>query len=115
MDDNYFEEGSGTPEESCHLEKRVISFSEDLGLNFIVKPRSIDIGQCVGSCKKSVQATNPYYRFLSRISSHHEPCCVPVEFGSTQVVVNAYNFDTRRYETQLDLVQDVRVTKCGCH
>lgn len=106
---------SSPSEKMCHLTERIVDFNRDLGLNFISKPKSVDIGECTGTCSAK-HFSKSYYHFLSRISGQDlgERCCVPTKFAGVQVLATVYNPRTRAYETHIDLIEDAKVAECGC-
>lgn len=111
--------GSTPQLEACHLEKLVVDF-EDLNLHFISKPRTVNIGQCVGYCPDiSGSYTNTYYRIMELLHSRHshntkQPCCVPIEYSSLQVLLWRFDPKLRQYQAHIDTLENAQVTKCGC-
>lgn len=105
-----------TPQLACHLEELIVDF-DDLNLRFITKPKTVNIGQCIGYCPE-IGATNynVYYQLLSRRLGHktEQFCCVPIEYSSVQVLLTLFNPKSKRYESRLDLLENAQVTKCGC-
>lgn len=68
--DKDIEEGS-TPEISaCHLADFVIDFN-GLNLNFIKRPKTINIGQCIGYCPEIRGFSSTYYNLMRMLSGHN--------------------------------------------
>ena len=100
------------PEENlgCHLVDHEVDF-KDLGLNFIIKPRKVNIGDCQGHCSFR-SSNNTHYYFKSLLSDQPTPCCVPVEFEPLSVIIST------SYEKKIGIVveklSDAIISKCGC-
>ena len=104
----FVEEGSGAPEKACHLDSLVIDFQRDFNYSFILFPRTVDIGACVGSC--SAARINNHYDLLRKLTGKkaEEPCCVPTKFEPV-VLATSINSNMR-----LNTVDNLKVSKCGC-
>ena len=100
----------------CHLVDRIVDF-EEIGLKFVVKPKTINIGECEGHCRNlnPMSSSNTYY-FLNGLIPHRQSsaCCVPVEFAATQVVLSLFDSTKSRFSIKLERLDNAIVTKCGC-
>jgi hypothetical protein len=107
-----------TPSAACHVEDLHVDFAADVSWNFILKPKSANIGQCIGSCSG---VSNYVYYYLRRMihgrghGQFKEPCCAPIQYAPLQTLVTTYNAKEKRYETHVDTVENLVVKKCGCH
>ena len=118
LDDDNIEQGS-TPDlqpVACHYEDLVIDF-EKIGLDFFLRPRKINVGQCVGPCPEVsiIHSHTSTYETLRRLSGRGgESCCVPTEFSS--VAASLYYHDPKQNQNtaRFELLEDVKVTECGC-
>jgi hypothetical protein len=106
-------------ESLCCLHPLEINFHTDLGLTFILEPRTYIANFCNGHCPE-VTGTGlgtsqrfQLLRFLTPTRSIR-PCCSGIEYRPLQILVTLYNPTTRRYDTRLDVLEQVIVTKCVC-
>jgi hypothetical protein len=106
-----------TPSAACHVEDLHVDFAADVGWNFILYPKSVNIGQCIGFCPEVTPFTTNYHKLRRKIQSHgqfKEPCCVPTLFEPQQVLLSYFDAKKKGYVTLLDNIENLRVTKCGC-
>lgn len=105
---------------------RLYSFHKtfaDLGLSkvFVSPRRSLDLGECRGSCSSTVSVdsrvnymtTHAWMLELARkkgISSNRKPCCVPIEYRGLRVGKKAAGSGNTVYE----VISDFIASKCGC-
>lgn len=89
--------GSESQDHACRRVSRMVNFDE-IGMNSIRYPKSVDIGECVGNCP----LTNLYYR-LASLLDNEQPCCVPMEFQSFLAITDHYSAENSRYEARLTL------------
>ncbi len=106
------EEGHCSPgQATCCLHPLNIHFHDDLGLDFIVEPRSFDANYCLGSC--SLSNSPGIYAFYSRLSpntpaSSIEPHCGIRSTRNLEVLM--------RINGQLvfEEIKNATVTACAC-
>lgn len=108
-------------ESTCCLQPLVINFANDLGFDFISRPKSFRANFCEGLCPEvtgTVLLTSRRFELLRLLNSGPtssiEPCCTGIEYNPLQILVRVYNPMTRMYQTQLDRLDQVTVTKCKC-
>ena len=98
----------------CELVPLEIDFMRDLKWNWIVAPATLDIGDCHGSCP-----TANFYNLHEYSGSTHsqikayagkplESCCVPTEYQGVHVLANING------SININYIEDMKVTKCGC-
>lgn len=108
-------------ESLCCLHPLNINFTRDLGINFISKPQVFRANFCDGFCPEvsgTGLLTSQRFQLLRYLNSSPtraiKPCCSGIEYKPLQVLVTLYNPTERRYETHLDVLEQVIVTKCRC-
>lgn len=112
---------NGTNESLCCLHPLVIDFSTDLGINFISKPKTFTSNFCGGYCPEvsgTSLMTPDRFQILRLLNTSPtravRPCCSGIEYQPLQVLVSLFNFTSFKYETHLDLLEQVKVSKCQC-
>lgn len=105
----------------CCLHPLTINFTRDLGINFISKPPTFRANFCDGFCPEvsgTGLLTSQRFQLLRYLNSSPtraiKPCCSGIEYKPLQVLVTLYNPRAKRYETHLDVLEQVIVTKCRC-
>ena len=96
---------------TCCLHPLNIHFHDDLGLDFIIQPRSFDANYCLGSCSLFNSPTVfAYYSLLSpnTPASSIEPHCGIRSTRNLEVLM-AING-----QLVIEEMKDVTVTACGC-
>ena len=96
----------------CHRVDYEVDF-EDLGLQFIRKPRKVNIRDCQGHCSFKI-SNNTHYSLKSLLPDQPTPCCVHVEFEPLSVVITKYSSQTKKFSTSLVRLSDAIISKCGC-
>ena len=110
-----------TNESLCCLHPLVINFANDLGITFISKPKDFTSNFCGGYCPE-VSGTGlmtpdrfQIMRLLNTSPTRSvKPCCSGIEYQPLNILVSLFNFTSFKYETHLDLLEQVKVTKCQC-
>lgn len=106
----------------CCLKPLVINFRTDLKLQSIVYPETFEANYCQGPCPTisgSTVLSSERFDFLSRLGSNHpaasiEPCCSGEEYDHLDVIMRVYNRETKRLETQIIKLNQVKVVGCRC-
>ena len=101
---------------TCCLQPLNINFQEDLGMDFILQPRSFDANYCEGMCPELVgqdRLTPQLFQFLSMLSpsnpaSSIEPCCAGNTYRSLEVLMKVNGV------LVIEELQQVTVTSCKC-
>ena len=110
----------------CHVEDFFLTFS-DLGIKHILRPITINIKHCMGSCSinfapRTMSQTTNHARLMTsavsvyntgegsslNISPPEEPCCSPIKYSPVYVVTGTPS----SYSVILE--SDMVVTECGC-
>ena len=106
--------GSGFTPQVCSLVRHTINF-KDLGLEFIVQPKSINVGKCEGFCPEIGGFPNHFYYKLLRYSGREvNTCCVPLEFEGIEILTSLYDPTEEKNVIKLHVLANATVTKCGC-
>lgn len=126
-DDTETESSVTTPEfctgnqTTCCLMPLTIHFERDLGFTFVKRPESFTANYCTGYCPEVSGIglmTSQRYQLLSYLSSSPtssiEPCCTGLEYRPLQILVSLYNPLKKVFETRVDRLDQVMVTKCRC-
>ena len=108
-------------ESMCCLQPLDINFKEDLGIDFITRPKIFRANFCNGYCPEytgTELSTSRRFQILQNLDSSPtraiRPCCAGIEYRNLEVIVSLYNHDIQDYETSIDLLEQVAVTKCRC-
>ena len=106
-------------ESLCCLHSLEINFTRDLGITFITKPEVFQANFCNGFCPEIANTglmTSQRFQLLRYSSPTRaiKPCCSGIEYKPLQILVTIYNPQTRKYESRLDVLEQVIVTKCRC-
>ncbi|XP_008545990.1 protein 60A [Microplitis demolitor] len=124
-DDQYFDESLMNPLEKqtneyrklkCNLRGMTLNFG-DIGFDFIVFPSSIDLNDCIGTCRfpfaDRANATNHaiYKSLLSKygVSRLNTPNCIPISYAERKFLY--YGSDNVLLYLRW---KDAAVTACGC-
>lgn len=109
----------------CLVENFSVTFSA-LGIRRIIIPLSLNINQCVGGCSINYApaietiTTNHARLMISATATYNEntpllnpsppkdPCCSPISYNGTYLVVGT------RYSLKMIQEKNIIVTKCGC-
>lgn len=112
---------NGTNESLCCLHPLDIDFARDLDIHFISKPKFFRSNFCGGYCPEvsgTSLLTPDRFQILRILNTSPtravKPCCSGIEYQPLQVLVSLFNFTSLKYETHLDLLEQVKVTKCQC-
>ena len=107
--------GSGEAEDDnnvvssgCHRVSKIVNFEEDLGWTFIVRPKSVDIGECVGYCSPLDPPSNTHQSLMRLLPNSREPCCVPSEYESLVLALSLNSQHSLHY------IEDAVVKSCEC-
>ena len=98
-------------ETTCCLHPLRVKYREDLGFNFILLPKSVDINYCLGTCPVSWSpAVFKIYNLLGSKSpvSSIQPHCVTRSTGSAEVLI------IYKQEFMIASIEGITVTSCGC-
>ena len=98
-------------ETTCCLHPLRVNYHEDLGFNFILLPKSVDINYCLGTCPVSWSpAVFKIYNLLGSKSpvSSIQPHCVTRSTGSAEVLI------IYKQEFMIASIEGITVTSCGC-
>lgn len=105
----------------CCLQQLDIDFVEDLGITFILKPKTFRANFCNGYCPEVLGTgllTSQRFEILRNLNSSPtravKPCCSGIEYRNLQVIMALYNHETGTYDISPDLLEQVSVTKCRC-
>lgn len=108
-------------ESTCCLQPLDINFKDDLGIDFITRPKTFRANFCNGYCPEvtgTELSTSQRFQILRHLDSSPtraiRPCCAGIEYRNLEVIVSLFNFATEEYETSIDLLEQVAVTKCRC-
>ncbi|XP_069551069.1 muellerian-inhibiting factor [Brachyistius frenatus] len=93
--------GASQRGDECSLRSFTVSLEK-----LVVGPNTANINNCQGSC--TVPLTNPNNHAVLINSLLREPCCVPVDYDSLQVV----NFE--EHGTSISTKPDMIAKTCGC-
>ena len=98
-------------ETTCSLHSLTVNFQRDLGLDFIIEPKSFNINYCLGTCNDHPSPiVYEFYRRLGPNSpvSSIQPHCAIHTAQSLHVLMKVGS------QLVIELLKDVIVTSCGC-
>ena len=103
-------ETSHNDDTTCSLHSLTVNF-KDLGLDFIIEPKSFNINYCLGTCNDHPSPI--VYEFYRRLgpnspASSIQPHCAIHTAQSLAVIMKEHNTFV------IELLKDVIVTSCGC-
>lgn len=108
-------------ESTCCLQPLEINFLQDLGIDFVWKPKTFPANFCEGYCPEvsglglMTSQRHELLRYISSTpTSQIEPCCSGIEYKPLQVLLKLYNMTTGKFDTRMDRLDQVIVTKCRC-
>lgn len=108
-----------TNESICCLHKLEIDLAQ-LGFgNYITRPRKFKANFCRGFCPRAgglrvASNRTELLRHLSIPAALVNPCCTGVEYRELEVLVATRDPSTGKYRNKMDVIDNVRVVKCGC-
>ena len=101
----------------CSREPLLVDFQEDLGTNFILQPRIVDIGYCNGKCNPA-SVHSEFLRLLTSSRGQTAPnsaagykdssCCVPTHYLPVEILLRVENV------LVIEELQNAIVTNCCC-
>ena len=98
-------------ETTCCLHPLRVNYHEDLGFNFILYPKSVDINYCLGTCP--ISWSPAVFKIYNRLGSNSpvssiQPHCVTRSTGSAEVLI------IYKQEFMIASIEGIAVTSCGC-
>ena len=98
---------------ACCLHSLTINFRDDLGINFVLQPRSFTANYCAGLCPEGGTFTPQIFEFYNRLGAGSPVASIEPHCG----IHNSQSLDVlKRVNSVLiiDELQDVVVTSCNC-
>ena len=106
--DSSFEECS-TKNNNCCRRDLVIDFQEDLGIQAVVEPRTLNIGKCEGACLgNKLPEHKDYYTLIGGTGLGVRPCCVPDQVRNATITATP-NGKPGSYQ-----LRDAIILSCKC-
>ena len=106
---------------TCCLKKLVIDFEKDLGLGFVIMPKTFEANYCEGICPVTPGGklmTPEVYKFITRLTNHPaasiEPCCAGNRYRPLIIVMPHPDQVNNPGGTIIEQLQQVTVESCRC-
>ncbi len=103
---------------TCCLKNLTINFAEDLGMDFVILPKTFDANYCDGFCPISPGGdlmTPELYFFITKLSGNPaasiEPCCAGTKFKPLRVLLDDPD---NPFGTIIEEIKQVTVESCRC-
>lgn len=92
----------------CQLVPLMVNLTETVG-EFILLPGTVDIGDCVGTCRRPENQITVHSYIKNKIfGSSAQSCCVPTNFVGVEVLIQVNG------SFSIDRIESMKVTQCGC-